>query len=265
LPGWLEGLDFPSDAFAVYAQAYASAAAPREKEAALRGMSRCLRRRGDYRGLGRLHRFVLAHEPGLAALGKDLYAEEAAALFDAAEYERSLSVLRLRGARPEDADFGRVQLIRCLDLARLQRMDDLAAAAAPLSGRPDYGKAAEGLRALPAAIAALPRKKPALAAALSAVLPGSGYAYAGRPGAGIASFIINGLFFWTVSEAVVHRNYAIAATAGMLGAGWYAGGIRGAYRSAQQADYRARQQAADGPVQTGYDAFENSEPMRSEL
>lgn len=174
-------------------------------------------------------------------------------------------MLRLRASGPEDADFGRVQLLRCLDLARLQRMDDLSAAAAPLSGRPDYGKAAEGLRALPGAIAAMPRKKPALAATLSAMLPGAGYAYAGRPGAGIASFLINGLFIWTVSEAVVHRNYAIAATAGTLGAGWYAGGIRGAYHSAQQANYRARQQAADGPVQTGYDAFERYEPTRSEL
>jgi len=264
LPGWLEGLDFPSDAFAVYARAYASAADPQGREAALRGMSRCLRHRGDYRGLGRLHRFVLAHEPGLASLGKDLYAEEAAALFDAGEYERSLSVLRLRASRPEDPDFARVQLLRCLDLARLQRMHDLTAATAPLSG-PDYGKAAEGLRALPAAVDALPRKKPALAGMLSAVIPGAGYAYAGRPGAGFASFLINGLFFWTVSEAVLHRNYAIAATAGALGAGWYAGGIRGAYHSAQQENYRARQQAADGPVQTGYDAFERNEPTRSEL
>jgi len=76
LPGWLEGLDFPSDAFAAYARAYGSTADPQDREAALRGMSRCLRRRGDYRGLGRLHRFVLAHEPGLPALGRDLYAEE---------------------------------------------------------------------------------------------------------------------------------------------------------------------------------------------
>jgi hypothetical protein len=212
-----------------------------------------------------LHRFVLAHEPGLATLGRDLYAEEAAALFDAGEYERSLSVLRLRAPRAEDPDFARVRLLRCLDLARLQRIDDLSAAAAPLSGRPDFGKAAEGLRALPGSIAAMPRKRPALAATLSAIIPGAGYAYAGRPGAGFASFLINGLFFWTVSEAVAHRNYAIAATAGALGAGWYAGGIRGAYHSAQQANYRARQEAADGPVQSGYDAFERYEPTRSEL
>jgi hypothetical protein len=96
---------------------------------------------------------------------------------------------------------------------------------------------------------------------MSALIPGSGYAYAGRKGAALAAFVINGLFIWTVAEAIDRKNYAIAATAGVLGSGWYFGGIRGSAASVRERNHRARQATADAAVQAGADAWRGNDSL----
>jgi hypothetical protein len=90
-----------------------------------------------------------------------------------------------------------------------------------------------------------PRKSPFLAGALSSVIPGSGYAYAGRWGTGLAGLVLNGLFLWTAAEGYAKGNYGMATTATFLGAGWYLGGIRGSARAARLYNHRIQQVAID--------------------
>ncbi len=86
-------------------------------------------------------------------------------------------------------------------------------------------KASEGPR--------LPRKNPALASALSALLPGSGQLYVGRRFDAFRHFIFNGLLIYTVYQLFIEEHY----TGGYLMAGialpFYLGNIFGAGRSAE--------------------------------
>ena len=66
-----------------------------------------------------------------------------------------------------------------------------------------------------------------IAGTLSAIVPGSGYVYAGRPQTGVASFIVNMLFIWSVGDAIKHESYGLASALGFFGIGWYVGNISG--------------------------------------
>ena len=77
-----------------------------------------------------------------------------------------------------------------------------------------------------------PARSPLLAGVLSAILPGAGYAYAGRPATGLTALIINGLFAWATIDAVRGEQYGIAAAVGFFGLGWYVAGITGAASAA---------------------------------
>jgi len=78
----------------------------------------------------------------------------------------------------------------------------------------------------------LNRKSIWTAALSSAVLPGAGYAYAGRKGTALMALLINGLFIWTSVEAFNAGRYALFTTTGILGLGWYIGTIRGSAEAA---------------------------------
>ncbi len=78
----------------------------------------------------------------------------------------------------------------------------------------------------------LPRKSPALAGAMSAVVPGSGYLYAGRYGDGLVAFVVNGLFIAGTVAAIHQENYAVAAIVGGIGVPFYIGNIYGSANAA---------------------------------
>lgn len=77
-------------------------------------------------------------------------------------------------------------------------------------------------------------RSPALAGALSTVLPGLGYAYAGRGKTAIAAAVINVLFIGTAVEAFRSKQYILGSTSAIIGSGWYFGNIYGSYSSAQK-------------------------------
>lgn len=258
----MEELGRPDLALREYAGEYSSGATARERELGLRGMAASLRATGDYKGLAHLQRMVSAREPGMTALGSELYRQQAMMLFEADEYEKSLTLLRLSGIKADGPGYPEAQLIRCLALARLERWGELPPAASSFGGHPAYGAAAPGFQALPGRISALPAKSPALAGWMSALVPGSGYAYSGRKGAALAAFVINSLFIWTVYEAVDRKNYAIAATAGVLGSGWYFGGIRGSAASARARNHKVRRAEADAAVQAGVTVWRENDSLR---
>jgi len=78
----------------------------------------------------------------------------------------------------------------------------------------------------------LPRKSPALAGTLSAVIPGSGQVYAEHYGDGVTSFIVNGLFIAGTIVAIRQENYPVAAIVGGIGLPFYIGNIYGAANAA---------------------------------
>jgi len=80
----------------------------------------------------------------------------------------------------------------------------------------------------------LPQKSGTLAAAMSAVLPGSGYIYADHVGDGITAFIINGLFIAGTITAIYAENYAVAAIVGGVGVPFYVGNIYGSANAAKK-------------------------------
>jgi tetratricopeptide (TPR) repeat protein len=80
--------------------------------------------------------------------------------------------------------------------------------------------------------AGVPRKSPLLAGVLSAVVPGSGQAYAGRYRDGLVALLVNGLFIAGTAVAIDQENYATAAVVGGIGLPFYLGNIYGAANAA---------------------------------
>lgn len=80
----------------------------------------------------------------------------------------------------------------------------------------------------------LPQKSQALAAVMSAVIPGSGYIYAEHYGDGITAFLINTLFIAGTITALHQENYAVAAIVGGIGLPFYLGNIYGSANAANK-------------------------------
>lgn len=80
----------------------------------------------------------------------------------------------------------------------------------------------------------LPEKSETLAAAMSAVLPGSGYIYADHVGDGITAFIINTLLIAGTITAIHRENYAVAGIVGGVGLPFYLGNIYGSANAAKK-------------------------------
>jgi putative component of membrane protein insertase Oxa1/YidC/SpoIIIJ protein YidD len=88
---------------------------------------------------------------------------------------------------------------------------------------------------------ALPRKSRWLAGSLSAVLPGSGQVYAGRPADGAVAFLVNSVLIGgTVVAARRHENVTAGAL-GFVAFGFYTGNVYGAVNAAAKHD-RAEEQ-----------------------
>jgi len=77
-------------------------------------------------------------------------------------------------------------------------------------------------------------RNPGVAGALSAVIPGLGYAYSGRVNTGIAAAIINVLFIGTAVEAFRSNRYILGSASAIIGSGWYLGNVYGSYASARE-------------------------------
>jgi tetratricopeptide (TPR) repeat protein len=77
-------------------------------------------------------------------------------------------------------------------------------------------------------------RSPAMAGALSAVLPGSGHLYAGRPAQAASSFLLNALFITGAVLAFEHDSPVLGGILVFFEVGWYVGGIRSAAQAARE-------------------------------
>lgn len=134
------------------------------------------------------------------------------ALYRGERYEEAARVLLVPEAEPAAVALGTLALLRAGKASQ-------AAAA-----RPD----------LAAAHAALPRKNPATAGTLAAVLPGAGHLYADRPRDAAVSFFLNAAFLWGTYEAVRREQWALAGVLGLFELGWYSGNVVSAVNAAHK-------------------------------
>jgi outer membrane protein assembly factor BamD (BamD/ComL family) len=80
----------------------------------------------------------------------------------------------------------------------------------------------------------LPRKSPALAGLMSAVIPGTGHFYTGRFRDGTIALLLNAAFLTAGIEAVSAGNEAAAGLLLFFEAAWYSGAIYGAVNAAHK-------------------------------
>jgi TolA-binding protein len=98
----------------------------------------------------------------------------------------------------------------------------------------------------------LPRKSPALAGTLSALLPGAGQLYNERPKQAGVAFALNAAFIYGAIEAWNNENYAIAGILSLFEIGWYGGNIYNAMNNAhkinreREAEFRQQLQQRSG-------------------
>jgi TM2 domain-containing membrane protein YozV len=101
---------------------------------------------------------------------------------------------------------------------------------------------ADGSRSYPD----IPKKSPALAGGLSAVLPGAGQLYINRPGDALVSFLLNGAFIWATVEAFHNDNNVTGGILLFFESGWYLGNIYNAVSGAHKYNRKSEQQFMDG-------------------
>lgn len=109
------------------------------------------------------------------------------------------------------------------------------------SSRPVAGGLAEELTALEN----LPRRSPALAGTLSAVLPGAGQLYAGRPRDAALSLLLNAAFILGAIESFENDQHVLGGILLFFEAGWYTGNIYNAANSAHKFNRDRREEAED--------------------
>lgn len=105
---------------------------------------------------------------------------------------------------------------------------------------------AEGLSKETGRYPDIPKKSPYLAGGLSAVLPGAGQLYVGRPMDAAASFLLNGLFIWATVDAFKKDNNVTGGILLFFESGWYLGNVYNAVSSAHKYNKKAEQDFLDG-------------------
>jgi TM2 domain-containing membrane protein YozV len=135
----------------------------------------------------------------------------------------------------------RARLVAALSLAATPGRERAATeAVAPLAAAPDLAPAAAAVEDASRALARAPRKSPALAGVLSALLPGLGQVYDGEPAAGAAALAVNGLFVWAAVDAFRGGHDGLGAVAVAVESLWYGGAIFGAVSGAHRSNRDAR-------------------------
>ncbi len=88
----------------------------------------------------------------------------------------------------------------------------------------------------------LPRKSPATAGVLAAIIPGTGHLYTERPRDALVAFLLNGAFIWAAVELFDDENYVAGGVVTFFELGWYTGNIYSAVSSAHKYNKRLKEE-----------------------
>ncbi len=91
----------------------------------------------------------------------------------------------------------------------------------------------------------LPQKSETLAAIFSAVIPGSGYIYAGHYGDGITAFLINGLWIAGAVTGIQAEYCAVSGVLAGVGLPFYFGNIYGSANAAKKWNLKVKRDFLD--------------------
>jgi TolA-binding protein/TM2 domain-containing membrane protein YozV len=86
----------------------------------------------------------------------------------------------------------------------------------------------------------VPRKSPALAGTLAAIIPGAGHLYTERPRDALVAFLLNSAFIWAAVELFEDDKYVAGGIVTFFELGWYTGNIYSAVGSAHKYNRRAK-------------------------
>jgi len=105
----------------------------------------------------------------------------------------------------------------------------------------------------------IPRKSPAVAGTLAAILPGAGHLYTERYRDALVAFLLNGVFIGAACEFFDDEHYCAGTIASIFELGWYAGNIYSAVGSSHKFNRRMRNDFINGlMIKTGISSFNNS-------
>ena len=206
---------------------------PRVPEAELR-IGRCYRREGKFQKafshLIRLHNRRAGEPAGREALLEMVEIREEQGRYPEAIYWAKQFIERY----PDYADLDAVYV----HLAWLQiDSGKYEEARATLEQLPPESIHYPRARSLQQALEQRPetaKKSPAMAGTLSAILPGAGHLYAGRPGQAASSFLLNALFIAGAVIAFQNDSPVLGGILVFFELGWYTGGIRSAAQAARE-------------------------------
>lgn len=136
------------------------------------------------------------------------------ALYKAQRFNEAIAVF----TEPETGDRG----------ALLAELSDLRMGKQTSYGDPEISKE----------YSALNRKNKTTAGLFSALLPGAGHLYCGRPRDATVSFIVNGAFIWGAYASARNDDWALAGILGFFELGWYSGNVVSAMGAAQKWNFR---------------------------
>ena len=107
--------------------------------------------------------------------------------------------------------------------------------------RPDspLNEAAAAMAGCCEALATMPRKSPARAMLMAALIPGSGHVYAGSKGDGITAFLVNVVTIGFAVNRFERKDNAAGVIMTLIGLTFYTGNIYGAANAAQNRNERA--------------------------
>jgi len=92
----------------------------------------------------------------------------------------------------------------------------------------------------------LPRKNPAYAGAMAALVPGLGHAYVSRYRDALVAFVLNGVFIWATVESFDQDHEVLGGILAALEVGWYTGNIYSAVNCAHKYNRRSRDDFRSG-------------------
>ncbi len=152
-------------------------------------------------------------------------------------------LLREAGRRHEAVQWADVDTDEGQLLAGLLSMErrDLSGARGHFQRLPDSQR--EFLLTRVDQMEALPRKSPALAGTLSAVLPGSGQLYAGRSADALVALLTNGVLIGGTWSALHNEEDVTAGALALLAVGFYTGNIYGGINAARQRNHSINERA----------------------
>jgi putative component of membrane protein insertase Oxa1/YidC/SpoIIIJ protein YidD len=160
-------------------------------------------------------------------------------------FQHATSILEIANVSENDKLYDDYKFILGVCYAKLFQWDESLENFSAIRSSYNQSEIVKTIKVSLTDIGDFPKRTPWVAGTFSAVLPGSGYLYAGRPQTAITSFIVNALLAWSVRDAIRHKSYGLTATFGFFGLGWYFGNIIGSINAVNEYNYQVKNNYVD--------------------